>query len=78
MLNIISSNNKAVREIFKTHKVEKAFIFGSALTERFDENSDLDFLVQFKDDLSPLEKGELWWNLQVLLTLTGSRTLSGF
>lgn len=45
------------------HKIERAFIFGSAVTGEFNEESDLDFLVRFQPDLDPLEKGELWWNL---------------
>ncbi len=49
--------------IFKNHKIDKAYIFGSALTSGFNNNSDIDFLIKFKDGLDPLEKGELWWNL---------------
>ena len=45
------------------HKIERAFIFGSAVTGEFNEKSDLDFLVRFQPDLDPLERGELWWNL---------------
>lgn len=45
------------------HKIERAFIFGSAVTGEFNEKSDLDFLIRFQPDLDPLEKGELWWNL---------------
>lgn len=45
------------------HKIERAFIFGSAVTGDFNEKSDLDFLVRFQPDLDPLEKGELWWDL---------------
>ena len=30
------------------HNVEKLYLFGSATTEDFSENSDIDFLVKFK------------------------------
>jgi hypothetical protein len=63
MNSIILSNIKKIRYIFEMHKIERAFIFGSAVTGGFNENSDLDFLVRFQPDLDPLEKGELWWNL---------------
>ncbi|WP_372949728.1 nucleotidyltransferase family protein [Mariniphaga sp.] len=63
MNNIISSNIEKIRQFFEMHKIERAFIFGSAVTEDFNEKSDLDFLVRFQPDLEPLEKGELWWNL---------------
>ncbi|MBN2893967.1 MAG: nucleotidyltransferase domain-containing protein [Bacteroidales bacterium] len=49
--------------IFKNHKIEKAYVFGSLLTDSFNDESDLDFLVKFEDGIEPLEKGELWWNL---------------
>ncbi len=63
MVNIISSNIDTIRQFFKNHKIEKAYVFGSAANENFDENSDIDFLIKFKAGLDPLEKGELWWNL---------------
>jgi predicted nucleotidyltransferase len=52
---------------FLEHKIKNAYIFGSALTDKFDDKSDVDFLVNFIDDLDPLEKGELLWNLRFSL-----------
>ena len=63
MIKIISSNINRIESLFKTHKIEKAYVFGSAATGNFDENSDLDFLIKFQSGLKPLEKGELWWGL---------------
>jgi len=63
MISIISANMNEIRLFFKEHKIEKAYIFGSAATGEFNENSDLDFLVTFRAGLNPLEKGELWWDL---------------
>jgi predicted nucleotidyltransferase len=50
--------------------VKKLYLFGSALTVRFDENnSDIDMLVETQD-ISPEEKGEhlivLWEDLERL------------
>jgi len=60
----ISKYKEQLANIFRKHKVERAYIFGSALGENFRDESDLDFLIKFKDDIKdPLEKGELWWNL---------------
>jgi len=53
--------------LFEKHKIKNAYLFGSALTDKFDEKSDVDFLVNFIDDLDPLEKGELLWNLRFSL-----------
>jgi predicted nucleotidyltransferase len=50
------------------HKVKKLFLFGSALTGKFNiQTSDLDFLVEI-DSFDPIERGEnliaLWANLE--------------
>lgn len=60
---LIESHSEDLDAIFKNHKITKAYIFGSALNDKFNEDSDIDFLIQFEKDLSPLEKGTLWWNL---------------
>ncbi|MFV0593850.1 MAG: nucleotidyltransferase family protein [Draconibacterium sp.] len=63
MTQIISLNIEEIRKLFKNHKVEKAYVFGSVLTANFTNESDIDFLVRFEKNLPPLEKGELWWDL---------------
>ena len=63
MINIISNNIDVLKQFFKKHKIEKAYVFGSAASDNFNENSDIDFLVKFEMGIDPLEKGELWWNL---------------
>lgn len=55
-------------DILKQYKVKTAYLFGSVLTDRFDENSDIDLLVSFEDfSQDPLERGENSWNLQFAL-----------
>ncbi|MEA3444059.1 MAG: nucleotidyltransferase domain-containing protein [Bacteroidota bacterium] len=63
MNNLIVSNIDSLRQLFETHKIEKAYVFGSVLTNDFKESSDIDFLVKFEIGIDPLEKGKLWWNL---------------
>ena len=53
--------------LFEKHKIKDAYLFGSAVTDKFDEKSDVDFLVNFVDGLDPLERGELLWNLRFSL-----------
>jgi len=38
-------------------------LFGSATTNEFSENSDIDLIITFQENIDPLEKGELWWSL---------------
>jgi predicted nucleotidyltransferase len=53
-----------VIDLFKKHKIKNAYIFGSALTDRFNDHSDVDFLVNLLDGLDPVDAGEHLWDLQ--------------
>jgi predicted nucleotidyltransferase len=46
-MNIIERNIDTLIILCKQHKVRELYIFGSILTQRFYETSDVDFLVQF-------------------------------
>ncbi len=59
----IFSDTDEIFNIFEKHKVIKAYVFGSVLTDKFNKESDIDFLIKFKEGINPLEKGELWWSL---------------
>ena len=41
----------------------KAYTFGSVLIGSFDNNSDIDFLISFQENLSLVEKDENWFSL---------------
>ncbi|MFN4144210.1 MAG: nucleotidyltransferase family protein [Runella sp.] len=63
MNQIIKDKLEAIRQILSTHKVQRAYLFGSSVTDTFDSDSDIDLLVRFDDSIPALEKGELWWSL---------------
>ncbi len=67
MKRSLSNKIKNLKPIFESHKVEKAYLFGSATTEHFSKQSDIDLLISFQENVGPLEKGELWWSLYDLL-----------
>lgn len=48
-MEIIELNIDKIKELCSKHKVEKLFVFGSVLTSRFKNESDIDLLVDFKD-----------------------------
>lgn len=56
MVNLITKNLKAIKELCARYRVQQLELFGSAIDEEnFDpEESDLDFLVEFQ----PLKQGE--------------------
>jgi predicted nucleotidyltransferase len=64
----INSYLPLIISLFEKHKIKDAYLFGSAITDKYDEKkSDVDFLVNFIDGIDPLEKGELLWNLRFAL-----------
>ena len=52
-----------VIELFKKHKIKKAYLFGSVLTDKFNSESDVDFLVNIEEGLDPAEAGGHLWDL---------------
>ena len=56
-----------ITELFKEKKIKRSYAFGSVVSDRFNNDSDIDLLVSFNDDLDPLEKGEICWSLHDIL-----------
>ncbi len=48
-MNLVEINIDKIRDLCSKHKVARLFVFGSVLTNRFKSDSDVDFLVDFKD-----------------------------
>ncbi len=46
-MNIVERNIDLLIELCKKHKVSELYIFGSILTDKFNDKSDIDFVVQF-------------------------------
>lgn len=59
----ITSQLPLLKSLFEKHKIQTAYLFGSVLTENFNNESDIDILINFIPNLEPEERGELWWNL---------------
>jgi len=56
-----------ITKMFKEHHVKSAYAFGSVVTDKFNEESDIDFLLNFDETIEPVERGELWWSLYYAL-----------
>ena len=56
-------------DIFKSHKVKRAYAFGSVCTPAFNKDSDVDLLISFEDGLDPLEYGDLYFSLDEKLPI---------
>ena len=55
-MNLIEMNMEQIIALCKKYKVDKLWVFGSILTPRFNENSDVDFSVIF--DSSKIKETE--------------------
>lgn len=48
-MSIIEANIESIRDLCRKHKVNRLFVFGSVLTDRFKKTSDVDFVVAFSN-----------------------------
>ncbi|MCK5209106.1 MAG: nucleotidyltransferase domain-containing protein [Cyclobacteriaceae bacterium] len=63
MNKLINDNIEQLRSALKEHFIKEAYLFGSATTDRFNENSDIDLLISFKK--IPFDGyAENLWNLE--------------
>jgi len=49
MALILENKFYALRQICQQYEIEKMYLFGSALTDQFGPQSDIDILISFKD-----------------------------
>jgi uncharacterized protein len=47
-MNLVEKNIDILIDLCKQHKVRELYMFGSILTPKFIDSSDIDFLVQFE------------------------------
>ncbi len=47
-MKLIELNLKKIIELCRLHKVKSLAVFGSILTDRFNDESDVDFLIDFE------------------------------
>ena len=46
-MNLIEQNKSEIFALCAQHDVDKLYLFGSILTSKFNDNSDVDILIQF-------------------------------
>ena len=64
MNSIVKERLDDIVKLCENHGVKSLYVFGSASTDKFDKNSDIDFLIAFKDNLSIEEYTENYFMLQ--------------
>ncbi len=46
-MNLIDLHKDKLMGLCETHKVQELYLFGSVLSDKFNDNSDIDMLIQF-------------------------------
>ncbi len=54
---IIANNINEIKTLCKKHKVKELYVFGSAVSDKFNDESDVDLLVEF-DSVDLMEYAE--------------------
>lgn len=67
MQTFLTENKEAIFAICSDLKVEKLYAFGSVLSDKFNDNSDLAFLISFPKDLTVEEYTENYFALHYKL-----------
>ena len=62
-MDLIEKNIDTLIGLCKRHKVKELYIFGSILTPKFNDSSDVDFLVQF-DNIDILEYADNYFDFK--------------
>ena len=67
-MRLIKRNMAQIIALCEKHKVQELYVFGSALTNKFNKNSDVDFTVIFDRKALPLMVyGENYFNFKFAL-----------
>lgn len=73
-MHLITDNLQKIIALCKKYRVKSLYVFGSILTPRFNENSDVDFSATFNHDPDPLVAGDNFDNFYIELeSLMGRR-----
>lgn len=66
-MKLITDNLQKIFTLCQQYKVKSLSVFGSILTNRFNENSDVDFSATFNHDADPVKAGENFLSFYIAL-----------
>ena len=67
MQQILERRKEELKKICQALKIKRLYAFGSVMSDKFNENSDLDFLISFADNLSIEEYTNNYFTLHYTL-----------
>jgi predicted nucleotidyltransferase len=62
-MELLNKHSKALNEACAMHDVDELYVFGSILTDKFNANSDIDFIVSIAST-DPIEYAEHYFDLK--------------
>ncbi|MCH5223260.1 MAG: nucleotidyltransferase domain-containing protein [Muribaculaceae bacterium] len=62
-MKLIELNLEKIHELCRKYKVKTLSVFGSILTDRFNDESDVDFLFRFESDVDYNNYADLYFSL---------------
>jgi predicted nucleotidyltransferase len=65
-MNLIDQHIESVKRLCVKHNVKKLYVFGSLLTEKYTNSSDIDLIVEF-DDLDPESYADNYYDFKFSL-----------
>ena len=71
----LTSYIQQIKQLCEQHNIKRLYAFGSVLTERFSEDSDVDFLYTFKEDVPLLDIVDYYFGFQNELEKTLNCTI---
>ncbi len=72
---LINNNLSALKTILTSHKVTKAYVFGSTAKGTLTNESDVDILVNFEDNIDPITYSDNYFDLLFALQSLFSRNV---
>jgi uncharacterized protein len=73
-MNLINQNIEFINALYKSHKVKSLYAFGSVLTDKFDDQSDIDLIVSLSD-AQLLDYADNYFDLKSYLENTFKRSV---
>ncbi len=73
-MNLINQNIEFINALCKSHKVKSLYAFGSVLTDKFNDKSDIDLIVNFSD-VQLLDYADNYFDLKFSLEDTFKRSV---
>ena len=65
-MNFLENHKNVIAKLCQSHKVKTLYAFGSVLTNEFNDNSDVDFIVDFQPQ-DVLDYGDNYYDLKFSL-----------